>query len=713
VRQSEETDEMFLMPEQYLLKTWKNPTGKRQLTWSCGLSTDQVYNLDTIQSTHKFQVTLSRDAYCLSFLDGLQKVLMFVDRLGQLNDEVVGFKEITGDEFLLSLNSFGLTLIDDRNKTEVLYVSCTSSSINWGQRLDNKVKVFKAFPTHQIERIEAIYQEYLLEVEAGTFSEYKTYMLDKNDEVDFSRMVMYTGKKEIPMQRHFAPSLCVNCFKSVNQTNLHLMVHKLQIDNQLYGSVFPVVFSKVLPPKSVASSTIVKPILEMSMVQSHSQRTLTSEVKYFKILMQEFSVKVDIIFLNTLAAFFLENLNSAKKYMHDTKKFIKEINDIKRSFHDLFHYSSENFTHTRNEKLFFDLCHISPIKIHLSFSIADADAFKNSSLLLDNPFFKSISLMLTDMQDVVFKLGYFEIVSSAYSWQELISEATVHYKTQIIKQGYILVLGLDVLGNPFGLIRGLAEGVESLFYEPYAGFVQGPGEFAEGVALGIGKLFGNTVGGAAGAFSKITGTLGKGLATLSFDKDFQKTRQKQAEAKSSFLQNIGQNLVMGVVSGVTGIVEKPIEGGKKGGAVGVLSGIGKGLLGVVTKPTAGLVDFTSQSLEGIRKVAVQEESVNRVRPPRRIYRLVTPYRFREAQCVSILRDLEKGRFSDHMFVVSLDISKDPQLILIATNRALMLVKDNYVFGNQSCEWVYEYGQLQRPIELVGSEEIRITTVVNE
>jgi vacuolar protein sorting-associated protein 13A/C len=56
------------------------------------------------------------------------------------------------------------------------------------------------------------------------------------------------------------------------------------------------------------------------------------------------------------------------------------------------------------------------------------------------------------------------------------------------------LLGLDVLGNPFGLIRGLAEGVESLFYEPYAGLVQGPGEFVEGVGLGLSKLLGNTVG---------------------------------------------------------------------------------------------------------------------------------------------------------------------------------------------------------------------------
>lgn len=32
---------------------------------------------------------------------------------------------------------------------------------------------------------------------------------------------------------------------------------------------------------------------------------------------------------------------------------------------------------------------------------------------------------------------------------------------------YVLVLGLDVLGNPFGFIRDLSEGVEAFFYEPY------------------------------------------------------------------------------------------------------------------------------------------------------------------------------------------------------------------------------------------------------
>lgn len=41
------------------------------------------------------------------------------------------------------------------------------------------------------------------------------------------------------------------------------------------------------------------------------------------------------------------------------------------------------------------------------------------------------------------------------------------------------------------------------------GAIQGPEEFAEGVALGVKSLFGATVGGASGAVSRITGTLGK------------------------------------------------------------------------------------------------------------------------------------------------------------------------------------------------------------
>jgi len=38
---------------------------------------------------------------------------------------------------------------------------------------------------------------------------------------------------------------------------------------------------------------------------------------------------------------------------------------------------------------------------------------------------------------------------------------------QGVRQVYVLVLGLDVIGNPYGLIHGIGEGVRDFFYEPY------------------------------------------------------------------------------------------------------------------------------------------------------------------------------------------------------------------------------------------------------
>jgi vacuolar protein sorting-associated protein 13A/C len=162
-------------------------------------------------------------------------------------------------------------------------------------------------------------------------------------------------------------------------------------------------------------------------------------------------------------------------------------------------------------------------------------------------------------------LGYYERTHDRFTITKLTNEVSSHYQNQFMKQLHVLVFGLDVLGNPFGVIRGLAEGVESFFYEPYKvkfknrernenidvlfsqGAIEGPMEFAEGVATGVRTLFGSAVGGAAGAFSKITGVLGKGLATLTFDEDYKISRIRRKEPATKASTDIavgGKNVVM-------------------------------------------------------------------------------------------------------------------------------------------------------------------------
>ena len=144
-------------------------------------------------------------------------------------------------------------------------------------------------------------------------------------------------------------------------------------------------------------------------------------------------------------------------------------------------------------------------------------------------------------------LGYYERKYQKYTMTEISNQVSAHYQNQFMKQLHVLVLGLDVLGNPFGVIRGLAEGVESFFYEPYKGAIEGPMEFAEGLATGVQSLLGSAAGGAAGAFSKITGVLGKGLATLTFDDDYKASRIRRKEPGGGAASDIaigGKNVVM-------------------------------------------------------------------------------------------------------------------------------------------------------------------------
>ncbi len=60
-----------------------------------------------------------------------------------------------------------------------------------------------------------------------------------------------------------------------------------------------------------------------------------------------------------------------------------------------------------------------------------------------------------------------------------------------------------------------------------------------------------------------------------------------------------QSLGMGVFRGVTGVVMDPIKGAQRAGVEGFIKGMGKGLAGVIAKPTAGLIDMTSQTLRGV------------------------------------------------------------------------------------------------------------------
>lgn len=48
---------------------------------------------------------------------------------------------------------------------------------------------------------------------------------------------------------------------------------------------------------------------------------------------------------------------------------------------------------------------------------------------------------------------------------------------------------------------------------------------------------------------------------------------------------------------MTGVVTQPISGARNDGVGGFFKGLGKGAVGLVARPTAGLVDFASGSFD--------------------------------------------------------------------------------------------------------------------
>ncbi|XP_041355806.1 vacuolar protein sorting-associated protein 13A-like isoform X2 [Gigantopelta aegis] len=683
-----------LNPMETVLYTWEDALGKRELVWKCG---DKEFTNDLSQDgLGDFFVDTDTKAYWVSFLDGMQRVMLVSQDLALITmAQQAGEFERIEQEISVSIQGMGLSLVNNYNQSEIAFLGITSSGIIW----EEKRKRFKPIKIKDSLILEQAYQKYITEITIGNTPPARVHLENKM-EVDFTNykdniLMLKPNKRTI--RRSFVDGIWIQYKTSPLQVQLHAKINRLQLDNQLTGAVFPTVVAPLPPPKSVAAESVPKPFTEISLMQRKHEHSSVSQIKYFKVLIQEFSMKVDQGFLNAILDLFAADVPISRD--EETAGFLVDCN---KNEEDLMIVVGVSLA--QEQKNFYDYLHFSPIKIHLSFSLqggGDSDKPTQIHANVLNVFLQSVGVVLTDIQDVVFKLGYFERCHNFYNKSQLTNEMTRHYAGQAIKQMYVLVLGLDVLGNPFGLLRGLSEGAVDLFYEPYQGAIQGPEEFAEGLALGVRSLFGHAVGGAAGAVSRITGTLGKGIAALTLDDDYQKKRREQlnkrpASAREGFARG-GKGLVMGVFDGVTGIVRKPMEGAKQEGVSGFFKGMGKGLVGVVTRPTSGVIDFASSSFEGIRRLAEMSDEIKRLRPPRRFHKdkIVRPYNHQEAEGYAILHETEKGKFATtDEYVAHVVISKDGKLIFLVLTKRVLLAKRGEIFGSWDAEWMFTWAEIK-------------------
>lgn len=150
--------------------------------------------------------------------------------------------------------------------------------------------------------------------------------------------------------------------------------------------------------------------------------------------------------------------------------------------------------------------------------------------------------------------------------------------------------------------------------------------------------------GISDSVTKFTGSIGKGLSAATLDVEFQNKRRMTqrrnkpkhalygvAAGASAFADSVTSafegvavsrlfKLKLVNASNTDYLQSKPMEGAEKGGAAGFAKGVGKGFVGLFTKPAVGVMDFLSASTEGIRNTTTvfDQAELDRVRLPRYI-----------------------------------------------------------------------------------------------
>lgn len=392
----------------------------------------------------------------------------------------------------------------------------------------------------------------------------------------------------------------------------------IQIDNQLYSCIYPVVlFPTVIQNNKYDLNR--HPVFSTSVARLKDDAHGVTYIKFATMLLQELSIQVDEDFLWALLDFSkipgaAWSSDSQEDQLWDKNMEIPEPPTI-RSMNDLY----------------FEALHLQPLQFNISFVRTEkvgAEDTMNSqnalSLATD-----ILTMAIGNINDAPVRLSALMLENIRTPVPYLVQNITEHYKQAFLYQLYKVLGSADVLGNPMGLFTNISSGVMDIFYEPYQGYIMTdrPQELGIGLAKGSLSFLKKSVFGVSDSVSKFTDSVAKSLTLASMDKNFQEKRRLQRQQRNVVNNNAvdgisrgATSLFTGISSGITGLALAPMEGATREGTSGFFKGLGKGLLGLPTKTATGVLDMANNISESIRNTttAFDNRAVEKVRLPRYI-----------------------------------------------------------------------------------------------
>ncbi|CAI5744284.1 unnamed protein product [Peronospora destructor] len=341
-------------------------------------------------------------------------------------------------------------------------------------------------------------------------------------------------------------------------------------------------------------------------------------------------------------------------------------------------------------KLYFEEFHIDPIRATVSFSFGDSagaivdghlsslshaaaltdpSSSREPSVITVGPLrliLNAIGTSLSKIANAPFKLQALHIHNSFIQPDALATRLASHYQSEALRQAYVILGSVDVLGNPMIAWKNLSSGFQDFISEPAHGLSQrSPQAFAFGIGRGSLSLVRASVYTFLDFNTRILTAFSLGLSEACMKLDdytgYPATR----------------HIFQGLVQGVSGVVVAPIHSFEVNGARGVLPGLVAGVFGVVLKPLLGFSLATATTAATLRDAVDPNTKVLlvRVRPPRHIdlrTKRLKVYSYVESLGEEIVGKVRGGRYRADGYLGHVDLKTAHQCFLVTRKRILFL-----------------------------------------
>ena len=311
-----------LPPHHACYYTWRHPNGARSLTWATAGGRKE--GRDILRSASgNFDGPDGLPLQWVSFLHGRQRVLLFTaDESLAVHQRNITTAEPIEQSFTVSLHGLGLSLVDNINRKEILYAGITSSGVIWETAKMNKSRqIYRAMSIRHNILMEDAFQQYTRTLATNPNAPSRHELDSGKLLVDFKELKVYKPK-ERHLRRSYRSGLELLYENYCNRRLIHARLNKLQIDNQLEDCVFPIVFAPVPPPRSMATESIPHPFVEISIVEllGARQHADVPQYEYFKLLVQECHIRIDMSLVNAVGSLFV-NESDLKSEQEHQKSF--------------------------------------------------------------------------------------------------------------------------------------------------------------------------------------------------------------------------------------------------------------------------------------------------------------------------------------------------------------------------------------------------------